>query len=72
MMGHNIHLKGVIWKIIPFSSSYLKHCTVLFQSGFKTEETETEAKDAFPILYQKKKKIIISNNRLYRQTSVIY
>ena len=55
MMSPKIHFKGVIWKIIHklslFTPPYLKHCTILFQSGFKTE-----AKDAFPILYQKKKK----------------
>ena len=28
MVGHNIHLVGIIWKIIPFTPSYLKHCSL--------------------------------------------
>ena len=27
MMGCNIHFKGVIWKIIPFTPSHLEHCS---------------------------------------------
>ena len=27
MMGHNISFVGIIWKIIPFTPFYLKHCS---------------------------------------------